>query len=141
RGRGDLREAAPPPAPPGWQDRRGYRHRKRRSVAFPGVETAHDVLVALTRRYAFGEVAALVPEGTGVEPLCAFGQGLLDLDAEDFGAAGNGNDAVPAELVARAVACRMPQEPRDPGRGALGSLVPVYRLLLEVIAARWRRRE
>jgi hypothetical protein len=100
------------------------------------VETAHDVLVALTGRYAFGEVAAFVP---AVRPLCAFGQGLLDLDAEDFGAGANG--AVPADLVRRAVACRMPQEPRERGRGALGSLVPVYRLLLEVIAARWRRRE
>jgi len=100
------------------------------------VETAHDILVALTERYAFGEVAALVP---AVEPLCAFGQGLLDLDAEDFGAVTGG--PVPAGLVARAAACRMPQEPRERERGALGSLLPVYRLLLEVIAARWRRRE
>jgi hypothetical protein len=100
------------------------------------VETAHDVLVALTGRYAFGDVGALVP---AAQPLCAFGQGLLDLDAEDFGTVSGGG--VPGDLVGRAAACRMPQEPRERGRGALGSLVPAYRLLLEVAAALWRRRE
>lgn len=131
-----------------------------------GVDTAHDVLIALARRYAFGEVAALVSAGAGgealttrtaaqVQQLCAFGQRLLDLDAEDFGnpdAATDANidasmadrvsgDAVPAELLHRALACRMPQRPDERRRGALGSLRPAYRLLLEVIDARWRRRE
>jgi hypothetical protein len=35
----------------------------------------------------------------------------------------------------------MPQHPRERRRGALGSLRPAFGLLLEVIAARWRRRE
>jgi hypothetical protein len=130
------------------------------------VETAHEVLVALARRYAFGDVAALVGagaagtalttrDGAQVEQLCAFGQQLLDLDAEDFGnpdAARDANtehgfadrvtaDAVPPELVSRARACRMPQDPREKPRGALASLVPAFGLLLEVIAARWTRRE
>jgi hypothetical protein len=130
------------------------------------VETAREVLVALARRYAFGEVAALVAAGAGgttlttrdgaqIDQLCAFGQRLLDLDAEDFGnpdAATGANldhsfadrvsgDAVPDTLLARATAFRMPQHPRERRRGALGSLRPVFGLLLEVIDARWRRRE
>lgn len=130
------------------------------------VETAHEILVALVRRYSFGEVAALVAAGAGgdqlttrqaaqVQQLCAFGQRLLDLDAEDFGrpdaAVGAATDtsvadlvsgdAVPGPLVRRARACRMPQSPDERPRGALDSLVPAYRLLLEVVAARWARRE
>jgi hypothetical protein len=130
------------------------------------VETAHEVLLALTRRYSFGDVAALIADGAAgatlttrdgaaIDQLCAFGQRVLDLDAEDFGkpdAAAGANtdgsfaakvsgDAVPAELVGRALACRMPQDPRERRRGALGSLRPMFALLLEVIAARWQRRE
>lgn len=129
------------------------------------METVGEVLVALAGRYSFAEVAALVEAGAGaplpasdgarIDQLCAFGQRLLDLDAEDFGnpdAAADANvehffadlvpgDRVPAELVSRARACRVPQRPREKQRGALGSLRPVFRLLLEVIEARWRRRE
>jgi hypothetical protein len=128
------------------------------------VETAHDVLIALTGRYAFAEVAALVARAAGGLPaegvayaqqLCAFGQRLLDLDAEDFGelnAALEANtehavadrvhgDRVPEHLRERALACRMPQAPKEAHRGALGSLRPAYRLLLEVIDARFRRGE
>jgi hypothetical protein len=127
------------------------------------VETAHDVLTALVDRYAFGEVAALVAAGADggrlspgqaalAQQLCAFGQRLMDLDTEDFGQpdpdvsrdhrppAGGAGRTMEA-LVARAVQCRMPQAPAEQPRGALGSLVPAYRLLLEVIAARWQRRE
>src|SRR2546423_4924717 len=130
------------------------------------MQTAHEVLVALARRYAFGEVAALVAagaagetlttrDGARIDQLCAFGQRLLDLDAEDFGIAdaardsnteltfadGVGGDAVPPDLGLRARACRMPQDPRERDRGALGSLAPGFGLLLEVIAVRWARRE
>lgn len=122
--------------------------------------------MALARRYAFGEVAALVGAGAGgtvmttrsaaqVQQLCAFGQRLLDLDAEDFGHADAtvdantdtsvadrvAGDAVPPELRRRALACRMPQAPQERHRGALGTLRPAYSLLLEVIEAHWRRRE
>jgi hypothetical protein len=131
-----------------------------------GVRTTHDVLVVLVERYAFGELAALVADEASagrlttfdvaqVQQLCAFGQRLLDLDAEDFGfpdatagaltdvsvADSVTGDAVPRPLVRRARACRMPQSLREQPRGALGTLVPAYRLLLEVIAVRWTRRE
>lgn len=130
------------------------------------VETALEALVTLVKRYSFADVAALVGLGAGgqrlttrevaqLQQLCAFGQRLMDLDAEDFGeidaAAGSNveygfadrvhGDAVPEKLVARALECRMPQSPREQHRGALGSLRPAYRLLLEVIAARFARRE
>ncbi|HEX5596767.1 MAG TPA: hypothetical protein VFX61_12245 [Micromonosporaceae bacterium] len=130
------------------------------------MQTAHDVLVALANRYAFREVAALVGQGAAddrltvrdaaqVQQLCAFGQRLFDLDAEDFGlpdAAVDANtdtsianrvsgDVVPSHLLSRAMACRMPQSPGESHRGALASLQPAYRLLLEIIDARWQRRE
>ena len=124
------------------------------------------MLDVLARRYAFADVAALIADGacTGrrsddqiaqIEQLCAFGARLIDLDAEDFGdpdAAANANtehgvadrihgDAVPAELVIRALQSRVPQTPNEPDRGALASLRPAFSLLLEVIAVRWARRE
>ncbi|MBV1849867.1 hypothetical protein [Catellatospora tritici] len=127
------------------------------------MKTAHEVLVALAGRYAFAEVAALASTGAvltthdvaRVQQLCAFGQRLLDLDAEDFGESNPAADAntehavadtvdgdhVPEPLRERALACRMPQAPREQHRGALGSMRPAYRLLLEVIAARFRRGE
>ncbi|WUI01665.1 hypothetical protein OHR68_07565 [Spirillospora sp. NBC_00431] len=112
------------------------------------METAGDVLTALARRYAFGDLEALITQGTLVPDvrtgdaaaLCAFGQRVLDLDAEDFGmpeAVGE----VPRDLLDRARASRMPQAPREHPRGALASLRPAYRLLLEVIAIRWHRRD
>ncbi|WP_027341847.1 hypothetical protein [Hamadaea tsunoensis] len=130
------------------------------------METVHTVLVALAERYAFADLAALVGDGAGgtglsvhdvarIQQLCAFGQRLLDLDAEDFGvadAAAGANvehriadsvsgDRVPEELRQRALECRMPQSAREQDRGALASLVPAYSLLLEVIQVRWLRRE
>ena len=130
------------------------------------MDVALQMLDLLARRYAFAEVAALVADGvcTGrrtddqiavIEQLCAFGDRLIALDAEDFGnpdAAAGANtdhamadrvtgDAVPAALVARALKCRMPQSASEPDRGALGSLRPAFRLLLEVITVRWTRRE
>jgi hypothetical protein len=111
------------------------------------VETAREVLVALARRYAFGDVAGLAaagllpPETTpAVAALCAFGQRVLDLDAEDFGMPEPVGD-VPPDLLRRARASRMPQSPREQPRGALKTLRPAYALLLEVIEIRWRRRE
>ncbi|WP_412541612.1 hypothetical protein R8Z50_03355 [Longispora sp. K20-0274] len=99
------------------------------------MKTGYEVLVALARRFAFGDVAALVNDPR-VERICTFGQGLLELDAEDFGA----YDVVDT-LKQRAIASRMPQAPREQPRGALGSLRPAYALLLEVIEARWMRSE
>ncbi|TYB41155.1 hypothetical protein [Actinomadura chibensis] len=114
------------------------------------MKTARDVLTALARRYAFGDLEALIAEGAladgkaagaaRVAALCAFGQRVLDLDAEDFGmpeAVGE----VPADLLDRARASRMPQTARERPRGALASLRPAYSLLLEVVAVRWYRRD
>lgn len=128
------------------------------------METVQQVLAALARRYAFREVAALIADGAGgdrltvqkaaqVQQLCAFGQRLLDLDAEDFGApdphVDSNTDSTftsrvtvgspPSELLTRALACRVPQSAHEPDRGALGSLRPPFRLLLEVIAAHWQQ--
>ncbi|WP_018347893.1 hypothetical protein [Longispora albida] len=99
------------------------------------METGHEVLVALARRYAFGDIAALVNDAE-VGRICEFGQGLLELDAEDFGSL-----EISERLKQRALEARMPQSPREQPRGALASLRPAYSLLLEVIAARWQRRE
>ena len=112
------------------------------------METARDVLTALARRYAFGDLAALISQGTvvpdhhaeAVAALCAFGQRVLDLDAEDFGMPEDAGE-VPHDLLDRARASRMPQAPREHPRGALASLRPAYSLLLEVIAIRWHRRD
>src|SRR5262245_47344689 len=110
------------------------------------VETVRELLVALARRYAFREVAALLGLGAGgmdlsmfeaaqVQQLCSYGQRLLDMDAEDLASpdAALGatidtsiadqvsGDAVPAYLVARGAACRIPQIPGEQPRGAMGS--------------------
>jgi hypothetical protein len=120
------------------------------------VETAHEVLTTLAWRYAFGDLAALCEAGAaGLRPdiaaevrlLCSFGQRLIDLDAEDFGVPEVTGDPVvdahkvPDHLLARARASRMPQSAKERTRGALRTLRPAYGLLLEVIEARWRRRE
>ncbi|MCP2341886.1 hypothetical protein [Actinomadura rupiterrae] len=105
------------------------------------METARDVLRVLAGRYAFGDLEALTASAQGpVAPLCAFGQRVLDLDAEDFGMPEEAGE-VPKDLLDRARASRMPQTAKERPRGALASLRPAYRLLLEVIEIRWRRRE
>jgi len=120
------------------------------------VETAREVLTTLARRYAFGDLAALCEAGAARLPsrvaaevrlLCSFGQRLIDLDAEDFGMPERTGDPevdahrVPERLLSRARASRMPQSAKERSRGALRTLRPAYGLLLEVIEARWVRRE
>jgi hypothetical protein len=130
------------------------------------VQTALEALTLLAKRYAFAEVAALLEAGAGrkalaerdvamLQQLCAFGQRLLALDAEDFGladaVAGSNiehdiadrvrGDAVPRKLMERSLECRMPQSASEKHRGALASLRSVYRLLLEVVQVRFARRE
>ncbi|MGE5827838.1 MAG: hypothetical protein ACM30G_05655, partial [Micromonosporaceae bacterium] len=117
-------------------------------------------------RYSFADLAYLVgagaaareflpPEAARLQQLCAYGQRLLDLDAEDFenpDAAADGHTdgrmvgltggtLVPRHLIERGRQCRMRQSPDEQPRAALTSLRPTFRLLLEVIEARWRRRE
>lgn len=111
-------------------------------------DLAHRLLVMLCHRYAFADVRALVteldlpaPVRARLRRLCLFGQRLADLDAEDFDMGGLLDDAGPEfrALVVRARRCRMPQEPGEVDRGALKTMVPAFRLLLEVLEARWRR--
>lgn len=63
---------------------------------------------------------------------------VLDLDAEDFGPIAAGFDNSWAIALANA---RFPLEPREENRGALGSLVPLYELMLEVVQLRSARHE
>ena len=104
---------------------------------------ARDIVLNLVDRYAFTEVAAAVQllgdldERTRVDilGLCEFGGRLLDLDAEDFDHA----PGIPARLAERAKRSWMPQRPDAVERGALGSLLPAFALMLEVITVRWMR--
>ncbi|WP_375423545.1 hypothetical protein [uncultured Friedmanniella sp.] len=63
---------------------------------------------------------------------------VLDLDGEDFGEIAS---AFTDPWAPRLAASGFPAEPRDPVRGALGSLVPLYELMLEVLDVRAVRRE
>ena len=63
---------------------------------------------------------------------------VLDLDAADFTAMARRIDAPWAGRLADS---SFPALPRDPIRGALGSLVPLYELMLEVLQIRALRRE
>lgn len=63
---------------------------------------------------------------------------VLDLDAEDFSTIASGFTQPWAKRLA---ASSFPLQPRDPQRGALGSLVPLYELMLEVLELRSARRE
>jgi hypothetical protein len=63
---------------------------------------------------------------------------VLDLDAEDFTAMAR---TFNQPWAARLAAASFPAEPRDPIRGALASLVPLYELMLEVLEVRALRHE
>ena len=63
----------------------------------------------------------------------------LDLDAEDFGVIGREFPHRP--WTARLGEACFPQDPRGAQRGALGSLVPLYSLMLEVLDVRADRHE
>lgn len=69
--------------------------------------------------------------------LAWLGRRVLGLDAEDFG-------ALAGQFTAYGwsddlVAASFPAEPRDPQRGALGSLVPIFELMLEASQIRMMR--
>src|ERR1043165_8605636 len=99
-------------------------------------DLAHQLLVTLCHRYAFGDVRALLPalDLSGatlarLRRLCLFGQRRADLDAEDFDMEGMEGAAPDLRaLVERAKRCRMPQEPGEADRGALKTMRPDLRL-------------
>ncbi|MDO4412922.1 hypothetical protein [Cutibacterium sp.] len=63
---------------------------------------------------------------------------VLALDAEDFEEIGK---VLPADLRIRLTDAGFPHHPRAAKRGALGDLVPLYELLLEVLDIRMHREE
>lgn len=95
---------------------------------FNQAEAAHVALAGPNRRIA---------------ALARFGQRLLRLDLEDIdlGDRPELRRELPASLLAAAQPLAFPRQPHDLRRGPLGSAVPLYRLMLEVIEIRWRRRE
>src|SRR5262245_33910327 len=130
------------------------------------VPEIREVLVTLAQRYAFREVSYLIGTGaTGlalsqreiarVQQMCAYGQRLFDLDAEDLanadaasGASTDttfvdlvGDELVPPQLLARGRRCHVRQQPTATEPDALASLRPAFGLLLEVIRIRWDRKE
>ena len=78
------------------------------------------------------------PELIEARNLAATSRRVLDLDAEDFTAISRD---FTRPWAARLAAASFPAEPRDPIRGALASLVPLYELMLEVLEIRALRRE
>lgn len=105
-------------------------------------------LTALLHGHWYDAVAALLhaglPERGGernlrrARDLATAAKRVLDLDAEDFGDIARGFDTPWARQLAQSC---FPLQPRDPQRGALGSLVGLYRLMLEVLQLRALRHE
>ena len=82
---------------------------------------------------------AATPELVRARDLATAAKRVLDLDAEDFGAMA---DAFPrAEWRDGLTGACFPAEPRSAERGALGSLIPLYELMLEVLDLRALRHE
>jgi hypothetical protein len=110
-----------------------------------------STLGALVRGHWYDAVLAVLEESSlgngGEDPAVDLGRArqlaevarrVLDLDAEDFTAISRQLDA---PWAARLADCSFPAEPRDRVRGALGSLIPLYELMLEVLQIRALRRE
>jgi hypothetical protein len=99
----------------------------------------YDALLALLEESIRGD--RLGGRAVDLEParqLAEVARRVLDLDAEDFTAISRRFDR---PWAARLADCSFPAEPRDPIRGALASLVPLYELMLEVLQIRALRRE
>ncbi len=104
---------------------------------------------ALLAGHWYDAVAALLTDSANLTddspPQLAYARDLataakrvLDLDAEDFGVIAGGFRTTWADRLAQSC---FPLEPRDTQRGALGSLVPLYELMLEVLELRAQRHE
>jgi hypothetical protein len=78
------------------------------------------------------------PQTARVQALATAARRVLDLDAGDFANIASGfSDS----WIVRLADCSFPLKPRDANRGALGSLVPLYQLMLEVMELRALRKE
>jgi hypothetical protein len=96
---------------------------------------------ALVQTHWYDALAVLLEGVPGAEEaarLAGAARRVLDLDAEDFAAVASG---FPRPWAERLAASSFPTEPREPARGALASLVPLYELLLEAVQVRAARRE
>ena len=109
-----------------------------------GLDAVQDLLAAHWYDAAAETLDRLVPQyGAPVElveaaRIARITRRALDLDAEDFAGLAAG---FAADWAARLAASAFPIEPRDPARGALGSLVSLFELMLEVIDLRAARNE
>ncbi|HEY5822335.1 MAG TPA: hypothetical protein VIT20_10190 [Propionibacteriaceae bacterium] len=113
-----------------------------------GDEAARSTIATLIEGHWYDAVAALLdgsmsasgaPSGlVKARDLAAAARRVLDLDAEDFASIAHG---FTEPWAARLAESSFPVEPLDPERGALGSLVPLYELMLEVLEVRAQRRE
>ncbi len=111
-------------------------------------ELTGSALRTLLDGHWYDAVAALLdgPPGQLMPPdqlvraraLATAARRVLDLDAEDFAKIAHG---FAEPWAARLADASFPTEPLEPNRGALGSLVPLYELMLEVLEVRALRRE
>jgi hypothetical protein len=100
-----------------------------------------SLITVLIEGHWYDAVGALLVDTEGfvqARRLAAAARRVLELDAVDFTVIAHGFDA---PWAARLAASSFPAEPRDPIRGALASLVPLYELMLEVLQLRAIRRE
>jgi hypothetical protein len=108
----------------------------------------YDAASALLDRTLDGELSGHRSESEAVthndptlsraQQLAAAARRVLDLDAEDFATIASGFQSPWAKRLAES---SFPQQPREPERGALGSLIPLYELMLEVLEIRAARGE
>lgn len=97
-------------------------------------------LAAMTRSGDLFEPALPAAPSTllAARSLATTARRVLDLDAEDFSILARGSSS---SWAGRLADSSFPLLPRDPVRGALASLVPLYELMLEVLEIRSERRE
>lgn len=97
----------------------------------------YDTAVSMLRRRLEG--GDKDPAIVTAHRLAGVAKRVLALDAEDFHLLARQNRDQP--WSGRLASCGFPHEPRDRQRGALGSLVPLFELMLEVINLRAVRGE
>ena len=122
--------------------------RLQRSSRQPDPSLDVGTIATLVRGHWYDAVAVMLepavsrpdasPQLKRVQALATAARRVLDLDAQDFAAIAS---EFSATWIGRLADCSFPPHPRDPRRGALGSLVPLYQLMLEVMELRALRQE
>lgn len=108
-----------------------------------------EALVALCEQHWYDSALSMInlrvqqgdqdPAILEAQLLARVAQRVLSLDAEDFEELSE--QVADRPWAGRLSACGFPRGPRDEHRGALGSLVPLYQLMLEVLNLRSERGE